>query len=78
LIQAKRNSDTAQQYAAVMAEYRKHAEQHPHDPLVLLPGGPGAFRQGHPAEYALPRTGPGRGAGFCVARSTARRHLRSG
>ena len=39
LIQALRNSETAQQYAAVMAEYRKRAEQHPHDPLVLFLAG---------------------------------------
>ena len=39
LIQTMRNSETAQQYAAVMAEYRKRAEQHPHDPLVLFLAG---------------------------------------
>jgi len=31
--------DTAQQYAAVMAEYRKRAEQHPHDPVALYLAG---------------------------------------
>jgi len=39
LIQTMRNVDTAQQYAAVMAEYRKRAEQHPHDPVALYLAG---------------------------------------
>ncbi len=39
LIQMMGNVDTAQQYAAVMAEYRTRAEQHPHDPLALYLAG---------------------------------------